>query len=48
MRVMYTLHEHALARQLVNVWMMVRKRVNSDGVYGLHAGVFGGNVPTLF
>lgn len=27
MCVMYTLHEHALARQLPNVWMMVPKRV---------------------
>ncbi len=27
MRVMYTLHEHALTRQLANIWMMVPKRV---------------------
>ena len=27
MCVMYTLHEHALARQLANVWMMIPKRV---------------------
>lgn len=27
MCVMYTLHEHALARQLADVWMMIPKRV---------------------
>lgn len=38
MSVMYTLHEHALARQLADVWMMVPKGVpvtasKSPGVF---------------
>lgn len=49
MCVMYTLHEHALARQLANVWMMVPKRVTVMASIIFMPEFFEGrHVPMLF